>query len=67
MAIGACEEAIKLITLVCEEEAFSDLFLFGTNFLLLLTSRHWVAPYVLPSLRACTKQTPLAAAWFLSK
>lgn len=44
MAAGACEEAIKLITLVCEGEAFSDLFLFGTNFLLLLTSHDWVAP-----------------------
>lgn len=57
MAMGACEEAIELVTLVCGEEARSDLFFFGTDFTLLVTSHDWAARYVLPRLRACTEQT----------
>lgn len=67
MTTGVSEEGFKLVTLVFGKEVFSDLFLFGADFLLLLTSHDSVAPRVLPSLRFCTKQTSLVPAQFLSK
>lgn len=67
MTTGVSEEAFKLVTLVFVKEVFSDLFLFGADFLLLLTRHDSVAPHVLPSLRFCTKQTSLVPAQFLSK